>query len=525
MQTKGVFGGMVVLMAAVVCSMAALPRPQNIVIVLADDLGWGDVSCYGATRVKTPSIDRLASEGVRYTDAQSSAATCTPSRFAMMTGAYAWRTPGTRIAPGDAGLIVPADINTLPKMLQGAGYTTGAVGKWHLGLGPGPEKTDWNKEVVPGPREVGFDYSFLLPATGDRTPCVYLENQRVVGLDPDDPIEVHYRIKDGNYPGELDGIKDRDQLKLDWDYGHNNAVVNGIGRIGYMKGGHKARWVDEDMADVLAGKACEFIEKNRDKPFFLYFATHDPHVPRVPHARFAGKTGMGARGDVILQFDYQVGAVMEALEKYGLSENTLLIVTSDNGPVINDGYKDMALELLGDHRPAGIFRGSKYSAYEGGTRVPFVVRWPKQIKAGQVSNQLFCLVDFMSTFAALTGQELAHADAPDSFDLSATLLDPTKPGRETLILQDPLLSMRKGKWKFISKNKRKVDPNLPLEGRLGDPDTFIKGGRDNGSWCITQLYNVEEDPKETNNLVGKYPELAAEMMGVIERAKREGRTR
>ncbi len=324
---------------------AQVLRPKNIVLILADDLGWGDVSCYGAKAVTTPNVDRLAREGMRFSDAHAPASVCTPSRYALMTGEYAWRKKGTGIATGDAALLIEPGRTTLPSVLKKAGYTTGAVGKWHLGLGLGQEKTDWNREIVPGPREIGFDYSFLIPATGDRTPCVYVENQRVVGLDPADPIKVSYALNEENYPGELDGRKNRDTLKLDWDYGHNFAVVNGIGRIGYMTGGKKARWVDENMADTLAAKGVVFIERNKDRPFFLYFATHDIHVPRVPNPRFVGKTSMGSRGDVIVQFDFQVGAVLDAIDRCGLAEDTLVVLSSDNGPVLNDGYKDQACLL------------------------------------------------------------------------------------------------------------------------------------------------------------------------------------
>lgn len=519
----------VIIASACWCATAraaeARPRPKNIVLILADDLGWGDLSCYGAKDVKTPNVDRLAREGIKFMDAHSSAATCTPTRYATLTGEYAWRKKGTGIATGDAALLIEPGRTTLASILKKAGYATGVVGKWHLGLGPGPDKTDWNTEIVPGPREIGFDYSFLIPATGDRVPCVYVENQRVVGLDPADPIKVNFKLKDDNYPGELDGRRDRASLKLDWDHGHHFAVVNGIGRIGYMTGGKKARWVDENMADTLAGKGAEFIERNKNKPFFLYFATHDIHVPRVPHPRFVGQTTMGSRGDAILQFDFQVGAILDALDKHGLAEDTLVIMTSDNGPVLNDGYKDQAVEKLGSHRPAGQFRGHKYSAYEGGTRVPYLVRWPKQIKAGAESQALVCLVDCIATAAALTGQVLAQEDAPDSFDVSAALLDPTAVGRETFIAQDPLLSLRDGAWKLIPSNGRKNQPQHPDTGLLGDPDSFIKGRGDNGSWNVVQLYNIAEDPRETNNLADKYPERVATMVEALEAAKTAGRTR
>lgn len=504
---------------------AELPKPKHIVLILADDLGWGDVSCYGATAVSTPNVDRLAREGVRFTDAHAPAATCTPTRYAIMTGEYAWRKKGTGIATGDAALLIDPGRTTLPAMLKQAGYTTGAIGKWHLGLGLGPGKTDWNIEIVPGPREIGFDYSFLIPATGDRTPCVYVENQRVVGLDPADPIRVNYNLESDNYPDELDGRRDRADLKLDWSHGHHFAVVNGIGRIGYMTGGKKARWVDENMADTLAGKAAAFIASNKDKPFFLYFATHDIHVPRVPNPRFVGKTAMGARGDAIVQFDFQVGAVMDALDKNGIAADTLVILSSDNGPVLDDGYKDGAVEKLGTHRPAGEFRGHKYSAYEGGTRVPFIVRWPHRVPAGKTSPALVSLVDCLATFAALGGQALASPDAPDSADVSAALLNPAVPGRTSLISQDPVLSLREERWKFIPSNGNTKGPKCADTGTLGDPDAFVHGGQDTGRWNVAQLYDTVADPKETNNLARAQPGRVSKMAAVLEQAQQSGRTR
>jgi arylsulfatase A-like enzyme len=443
----------------------------------------------------------------------------------LLTGEYAWRKPGTGIATGDAGLLISTNRATLASMLRKAGYTTGVIGKWHLGLGPGPQKIDWNKEIVPGPREIGFDYSFLIPATGDRTPCVFVENQSVVGLDPADPIKVSYWLAGPNYPGELDGRANRDQLKLDWDFGHHFAVINGIGRIGYMKGGQKARWVDEDIADTLASKGASFIERNKDRPFFLYFATHDIHVPRVPHPRFVGKTTMGARGDAIVQFDFQVGAILEALDKYGLTEETLVILSSDNGPFLNDGYKDFAVEKLGIHRPAGEWRGHKYSAYEAGTRVPYLVRWPKQVKAGGISQSLICLIDSYASFASLVGEKLALEEAPDSFDVSAALLQPEAKGRESLILQDPGLSLRVNNWKYIPPKKAQKAPAGTLSGRVGNPDAFLKEGVDNGASKVPQLYDLSVDARECNNLAGAHPEKVKEFQAFLDKAREAGRTR
>ncbi len=462
----------------------AAPRSPNILLIYADDLGYGDVGCYGATAVKTPNIDRLAREGLRFTNAYCTSATCTPSRYSMLTGEYAFRKKGTGVLPGDAALIIETNRATLATILQKAGYTTGIVGKWHLGLGAGQELLNWNAEIKPGPHEVGFDYSFIMAATGDRVPCVYLENQKVVGLDPSDPIQVSYRKA---FPGEPTGISERDKLKLDWSHGHNMAVVNGIGRIGYMKGGAAALWKDEEMADVFTKKGVEFIERNRNKPFFLYFATHDIHVPRVPHPRFVGATTMGPRGDVIVQLDWCVGQLLAVLDRLQLSENTLVIFSSDNGPVLDDGYKDGAVEKLGDHKPAGPFRGGKSSIWEGGTRMPFLVRWPARVKHG-VSDALVSQVDFCASFAALTGQTLAAGDAPDSVNVLPALLGEAPIGRGFVLEHAGRVAIREGNWKFIPAGRKRASTRLGPQGGVA-------------------LYDLARDPSESINLAEKHPEL------------------
>ena len=365
-------------------------RQPNVVIIYIDDLGYGDVSCYGATEINTPNVDKLAENGLMFTNGHCSSATCTPSRYSMLTGQYAWRKKGTGVAPGDAALIIDPSRKTIADVMHDAGYTTAVVGKWHLGLGPkgGP---DWNGFISPGPQDLGFDYSFLIPATGDRVPCVFVENGKVVGLDSADPITVSFKEKVGNEPT---GRDNPELLKMKPSQGHDFTIVNGISRIGWMSGGKSARWIDEDIADEITGKALNFIETNKDKPFFLYFSTHDIHVPRVPNQRFVGKSGMGPRGDAILEMDWSVGQITKKLEDLGLSENTLVIFTSDNGPVVDDGYQDQAKELLGSHKPAGPLRGGKYSAFDGGTRVPFIVYWPGKVKPGK-SDAMVSQVDFI----------------------------------------------------------------------------------------------------------------------------------
>ncbi|MBS1810722.1 MAG: arylsulfatase [Acidobacteria bacterium] len=493
------------LLVALPVLATAQTRP-NIVLIYADDLGYGDTSAYGATAIKTPNIDRLAREGLRFTDAHAAAATCTPSRYAMLTGQYAWRKKGTGVLPGDAAMVIDTKQATLASMLQKAGYTTGVVGKWHLGLGPqgGP---DWNAEIAPSPNHIGFNYSFIMAATGDRVPTVYVENNRVVGLDPADPIKVDYTKPIGDWPT---GKANPDQLKMHPSHGHDMTIVNGISRIGYMTGGKAALWKDEDMADVFTGKAVQFIERQKAKPFFLYFALHDPHVPRVPHPRFVGKSGMGPRGDAILQADWSVGEVVKTLDQLRLANNTIVIFTSDNGPVVDDGYKDDAVVKLGSHKPAGPLRGGKYSNFEAGTRVPFIVRWPKQVRRG-ISNALVSQVDFLASFAAFTKQSLAQNDAPDSQNLLSALLGKTGTGREHLVEQASSLSIRVGQWKYIEPNRGpKVSAYTNVE--MGhDPDG--------------QLYNLSTDISETRNVAKQYPERVREMSALLQKLRPSGASR
>lgn len=491
-------------LAAALRARAATPRRPNIVYVYADDLGYGDVSCYGATRVKTPNIDRAAASGVRFTHAHSTSATCTPSRYSLLTGEYAWRKPGTGVLPGDARLIIEPGRFTLPAMLKQAGYRTGVVGKWHLGLGNG--NIDWNREIAPGPLEIGFDESFIMPATGDRVPNVFVEGRRVVNLDPADPIVVNY---EHNLPGQPTGAANPELLRMRHSHGHDNSIVNGIGRIGYMSGGKRALWVDEDMADTFTGQAVRFIERNQAAPFFLYFATHDIHVPRVPNKRFVGATGMGPRGDAIAEFDWTVGQMLDTLDRLKLTSNTLFIVTSDNGPVVDDGYQDQAVEKLGDHRPAGPLRGGKYSAYDGGTRVPFITRWPGEVKPG-VSHAPVSQIDLLASLASLTGQALPATAGPDSFNLLPALLGQPKKGRPHIVEHANALSLIVGGWKVIQ----------PRNGQKRN-----QTGNELGNDPQPQLFNLRSDLGEQKNLAAEHPEKVREMLAFLEKISREGRSR
>ena len=484
------------------------PDKPNIVIIYADDLGYGDVSSYGATRVSTPNIDRLAKQGLRFTNAHCTSATCTPSRYSLLTGEYAWRKKGTGVLPGDASAIVQPGRTTIASVLKKAGYATGVVGKWHLGLGPlgGP---DWNGEITSGPLDIGFDYNFIIPATGDRVPCIFVENRRVVGLDSKDPIKVSYTQKIGTEPT---GKENPELLKMHPSHGHDMTIVNGISRIGYMTGGKSAWWVDENIADIITGRAVNFIEQNKDKPFFLYFATHDIHVPRVPNQRFAGKSGMGPRGDAILEFDWSVGEIVKTIDNLKLSSKTIIIVTSDNGPVVDDGYKDDAVEKLGDHKPAGPMRGGKYSAFDGGTRVAFIVRWTGKITPG-TTDALFSQIDFLASFAFLTGQSVAKEEAQDSHNYMNVLLGRSAKGREWLVehATNGRLSLIKGDWKYIE----------PGPGPKIDTNTNTELGND----PLPQLYNLKSDLGEKNNVAAQNPGIIKELSDLLQKVKDEGRTR
>jgi arylsulfatase A-like enzyme len=493
------FGFFILLM-----SMGCSPSPNeqekvtealpNIVIINMDDLGYGDVGAYGATEIKTPNMDRLADGGVRFTNGYASSSTCTPSRYALLTGIYPWRNKDAKILPGTAPLLIDTAIMTLPKMLKKAGYHTGIVGKWHLGLGSG--QVDWNKEISPGPNEVGFDYSFIMAATQDRVPTVYIENRHVVELDPEDPIEVNY---EQNFQGEPTGKENPELLTMKWHHGHDNSIVNGISRIGYMKGGESAKWKDEDMADKFLEQAKQYVQDHKEGPFFLYYAFQQPHVPRTPHPRFRGSSGMGPRGDVIVEADWAIGDFINTLEAEGLLENTLILFTSDNGPVLNDGYHDDAVEKVGDHKPWGPLRGGKYSLFEAGTRVPFISYWKGKIEP-TVSDALVCQIDFLSSLANLVNSDILGKDSEELLDV---LLGKSEKGREQLVIEaTSRTALRKGDWVMIP----------PYNG----PAVNERVNIELGNYPEYQLYHLGKDLGQQNNLADKEPEKLKEMIVAFE---------
>jgi arylsulfatase A-like enzyme len=468
-------------------------QKPNIVVIYLDDLGYGDLSSYGATELQTPNIDALANGGIKFTNGYASSATCTPSRYALLTGMYPWRNKDAKILPGTAPLLISTEQQTLPKLLRKEGYQTAIVGKWHLGLGTGI--VNWNEKVTPGPNEVGFDESYILAATQDRVPTVYIKDGNVVGLDKNDPIEVNYKE---NFKGEPTAISNPEMLTMKWHHGHNSSIVNGIPRIGYMKGGEVAKWTDTEMADHFLGKAQTYVKEHKENPFFLYYAMQQPHVPRTPHPRFAGKSGLGPRGDVILEADFMIGEFMKTLKEEGILENTLIVFSSDNGPVLNDGYYDDAAEKVGNHDPKGGLRGGKYSIFEAGTRVPFITYWKGTIKPG-VSDAIVCQMDVLASIAALVG---ATESTTDSENLLNTFLGKSEKGRDNLIIEATgKTALRSGDWLYIP---------------AYDGKNFREAvGIEVGNFPFEQLYNLKEDRGQQNNLAVSNNEKLTELKKIF----------
>lgn len=482
------------------------PTRPNVIFIYADDLGFGDLECYGAKNVETPNVNRLAANGIRFTNGYATAATSTPSRYSMLTGEYAWRKPGTDVAAGNAGMIIRPEQFTIADVFKSAGYATAAFGKWHLGLGDKTAEQDWNAPLATGPNDLGFDYSYIMAATADRVPCVFIENGSVANYDPSAPIEVSYQR---NFPGEPTGRANPELLyNLKPSHGHDMSIVNGISRIGYMKGGGKALWKDENIADSITTHAIDFIKKNSDHPFFLYFATNDVHVPRFPHQRFRGKSSMGMRGDAIVQFDWSVGKIMETLDKLGIAENTIVLLTSDNGPVVDDGYQDQAEELLNGHKPAGPWRGNKYSAFEGGTAIPVIVRWPMSVKPNQTSDVLMSQIDFMASFGNLIGATFPKGSAPDSKNHLGNLLGNDNTHRPWVaeMSNNHVISIRTKEWKYI-------EPN--------DGSKMIKWGPkiETGNDPNPQLYRISDNLYEQDNVAEANPKVVFEMQNILRRVK------
>lgn len=486
--------------------------PPNVVLIFADDLGYGDLSCYGATKVQTPNIDRLAAEGRRFTDAHSASAVCTPSRYALLTGQYPVRANDGRgvwgPAPITSSLIVDTAKTTIADVFKNAGYDTGVIGKWHLGFGK--DQNDWKEPLRPGPLDLGFDYYFGMPVVNSAPPYVYVENDRVVGSDPDDPLTYVGRGAKGTTP--LTPIPPEAA----------NRSPNAF------KGAQKAHELfnDYQVGTTFANKSVEWINARKGRPFFLYLATTNIHHPFTPAKRFQGTSQCGLYGDFIHELDWIVGEVMTCLEDNGVADNTLVIFTSDNGGMFNFGGQ---AAFKAGHRQNGDLLGFKFGVWEGGHRVPMIVRWPGKVKPGTVSKQVLGNVDMLATFSALTGQNLDKAEQADSVNmLPAFVDDPKEQIRDHIVLaphKGTHLSIRKGKWMYIPNRGSggfggKTPDSHTFAGPaaasfVGSINSDIVDGQIRKDAPPAQLYDLEADVNQTKNVHDEHPDVVKEMTALL----------
>ncbi len=475
----------------------------NIILINADDLGYGDLGCYGATQLSTPNIDRLASEGRRFTDAHSAAAVCTPSRYALITGEYPLR-HGNLYNPVflKNKLVIDTQKETLASLLKKAGYSTACIGKWHLGFGT-TEPVNWNKPLTPGPNELGFDYYYGVPVVNSHPPFVYVENHNVVGLAADDPFVYGKKAKTQEV---------FEKMKLD--------------HIGGADKAHEL-YVDEEVGTHLKGKALTWMKAQKDKPFFLYLATTNIHHPFTPAPQFVGTSECGVYGDFVHELDWIVGEVMKTVKEMGEEHNTLVLFTSDNGGMFNaTGQKTWEK----GHRLNGDLLGFKFDAWEGGHRVPLIAHWPGKIKAGEVSDQLICNVDMLATLAALTGQTLEEGQGQDSKNMLGAITGTTKEQlRSEVVLaaqKATHLSIRMGKWMYIGaqggggftagKHGAHAFGGPAAVSFAGQINSDIQEGKIKENAPPVQLYNLEKDPSQTINLYNEFPEKVKEMEKLLE---------
>ncbi|GAA3651373.1 sulfatase family protein [Flavivirga jejuensis] len=495
-------------------------RP-NVIVINADDLGYGDLSCYGATKIHTPNIDKLASEGKLFTDAHSASAVCTPSRYALLTGQYPIRgNAGKGVwgpAPPTSELIIDTEQLTIGDVFKNSGYATSVIGKWHLGFGKGENK--WDKPLSPGPNDLGFDYYYGVPIVNSSSPYVYVEDDHVVGADPNDPLV---------YVG-----KGKEELVTPITPIPEKASQRSPNRFSGAKAAHKL-YNDYTVGKVLAGKAVDWITekttaKNK-KPFFMYMATTHIHHPFTPGKNFQGKSDAELYGDFVQELDWMVGKVLSALEKQGVADNTLVIFTSDNGAMMNSGGRNA---VRAGHKINGDLLGFKFGVWEGGHRVPFIAKWPGKIKPGTVSDQLICNVDMLATFMALTGQSQDKLEHSDSVNVLPALVGSPKENiRKELLLaprKEKHLSLRKGKWMYIpAKGSGGFTGHKPKQHAWGGPaavalvggvNSDIENGKIKEDAPVAQLYNLEEDKYQTTNVYNEFPEVVKEMAAALEAYK------
>jgi arylsulfatase A-like enzyme len=484
-------------------------QPPNVIIIFTDDLGYGDLGCYGATKINTPNIDELANEGRRFTDAHTASAACSPSRYSLLTGEYAFRNDYYWPVFFESGLTIEESKTTLADVFKKAGYATACIGKWHLGFGT--DSPDWNGELKPGPLELGFDYYYGVPVVNSHPPFVYVENHKVVGLVPEDPLVFGKRANTEEF---------REKLNLD-DIGGANAA--------------HALYKDREIGTRLTEKSVEWIKSHKNESFFLYLATTNIHHPFTPAERFVGTSSCGMYGDFVHELDWMVGEIVSTLEEAGISDNTLIIFTSDNGGMFNAGGQE-AWKM--GHRPNGKLLGFKFGAWEGGHRVPFIVKWPEKIKANTVSDQLICTIDLLASMADLVDVSLTSDMAIDSYNVLPALLGQSDHEiRDHLILapvKKENLAIRKGKWLFINaQGSGGYDNKRDTEYVRGGPGAHlltqqINSDIENGEFKKgappAQLYDLENDLSQTQNLFNEHPEIVENLKELLEKYKNSSRT-
>ena len=502
------------ILAALMPSLATLrgaETPPNVVLIFADDLGYGDLGCYGATKQKTPNIDKLAAEGRKFMDAHSASAVCTPSRFGLLTGEYPFKANGgTGIwgpAPITSPLLIDPETVTVADLFKSKGYDTAVIGKWHLGFGEGTN--EWKEPLSPGPNDLGFDYYFGMPVVNSAPPYLYVENDRIVGSDPADPL-VYLGKGAGKKATPITPILPKESQRTANQFG--GAVE-----------AHKL-FNDYAVGTTLTEKATDWIKTREEKPFFLYFATTNVHHPFTPAKRFQGTSESGVYGDFVHELDWIVGEVRKTLEESGDADNTLIIFTSDNGGMFNLGGR--AAAKLG-HQINGDLLGSKFGVWEGGQRIPMIAWWPGKIEAGTTSNELMSGIDFFATVAALTGQELS--DSKDSINMLPALVgDPSEPLRNELFLvghKPSHMSVREGKWMYIparsdggfggSRPNQHAWGGPAVTTLVNTPNSDIENGKIKKGAPKAQLYDLEADVNQTQNLYNEHPEIVEKMAAIL----------
>jgi arylsulfatase A-like enzyme len=476
-----------ILLGGLAAHTEAAPQRPNIVVILADDYGWGSVGCYGASGLKTPNLDRLARDGRRFTQAYAPGSVCSPTRYGLMTGRYYWRTKikDGEVLPGNAPLHIEPTRVTLASICKSQGYRTAAFGKWHLGLRTS-SKADWNQPLTPGPRTIGFDYFFGLAANPWNGPHSFIENEQLTG-----------RIAGQNVA--ITGQRE-------------TATTSGIERP----------WIENQITEALTAKAAAWIEANRDQPFFVYFAPNAIHEPVAPNSKFTGSP-YGKYGDFIHELDARVGQLLDTLDRLKLAENTLIIFTSDNGGVVNRNNPNASAALDAGLAINGHLKGGKHDVWEGGFREPFLVRWPGKVPAGSVSEQVICVTDVLATLAAILEVPLPTGNAEDSFNMLQAFTEsaPGAPIRDHVVLQaaDATYALRAGNWKFI---ERLGAPSFEYRNQNAAAKAAKKK---KGAPQKDELFDLAKDPSEASDVVAKNAELAAKLKQLLVQSRDNGFTR